>query len=365
MKNFAVICSSLYRGGAERISIYIAEYARDKGYQVFLLTGTRNKIEFDCPKGITRYVLDESEEGEDRFSTGAKKLSRCIKRIRLLIKEEKIDTVLIMGVPLCIYGIPGGFNSNAKVFVSERNDPSHFAGKYVTKVFSRLLMRKADGYIFQTEDAMRFYGRKISKRAEVIPNPLLAEGLMPPTPYSGKRKKSIVSVGRLDKQKNQKMLIDSFHKIAGVFPEYTMTIWGEGSERTNLEKYITELGMDTRIFLPGISNNLFNEIFDAAVFVLTSDFEGMPNALLEAMALGLPCISTDCPCGGPRELIDDGINGYLIPTNNSVALAEKMALLLTNKSISEKFSKEAFRIREKYNYNKIGNQWMNFLQKQG
>lgn len=360
MKKLAVICSSLYRGGAERISIYIAEYAMSKGYQVFLLTGTRNKIEFNCPEGITRYVLGE---GGSHFSTGVKRLFHCIKKMRLLIKEKEIDTVLIMGVPLCIYGIPGGISKKTKIFVSERNDPSHFAGKYMTKILSRFLMRRADGYIFQTAEAMRFYGEKISKRAEVIPNPLLTEGLMPSMPYTGKRKQCIVSVGRLDKQKNQKMLIDAFHKIAEVFPEYTVTIWGEGPERRQLEKYISELGMDTKIFLPGMSDDLFNEIADASLFVLTSDFEGMPNALLEAMALGLPCISTDCPCGGPRELIDDGINGYLIPVNDSMALSEKMNLILTDKNISKNISKEAFRVREKYNYEKIGSHWMNFLQK--
>lgn len=362
MKSLAIICGSLIKGGAERITVYLAEYIQSRGIKTIIVTGGRHELEYECPRNVERYVLAETEEGIRVNKRGVKLLLYQIKRLRQILLIQNIDTMLIMDVPICVYAVPGSWRTGSKFFVSERNAPSHFAGKKITKWISRILMRKAKGFIFQTRGAQEFYGSFVSGKSVVIPNPVSIQN-MPEIPYSGIREKKIVSVARLDKQKNLGLLIDAFFKILEEYPEYQLYIWGEGPERENIENYIRKLGIENSVFLPGLTDNVFKEIYKASVFVLSSDFEGMPNALIEAMALGLPCISTDCPCGGPFELIENGKNGILIPVNKREKLIKSIRYILENEKFAVKMGKEAFKIREKLNFEKICNEWYVFLSK--
>jgi glycosyltransferase involved in cell wall biosynthesis len=147
----------------------------------------------------------------------------------------------------------------------------------------------------------------------IIPNPINPEFNV--KPFSGKRRKIITSVGRLSEQKNQHVLIEAFSRIEKDFPDYELVIYGEGNLRETLENQIKTLKLENKVKLPGVKKNIKNEIYDCSLFVLPSLYEGMPNALMEAMALGLPVISTDCPCGGPRFLIHN-YNGLLVKVNN-------------------------------------------------
>ena len=162
-------------------------------------------------------------------------------------------------------------------------------------------------------------------------------------------------------QKNQKMLIEAFSKIHSNYPEYQLVIYGEGKLRHQLQEQIDLLGLQERISLPGSRSDVLEQIKDASLFVLPSDFEGMPNVLIEAMALGLPCISTDCPCGGPRELIQNGVNGILISVGDVEALACEMSKVLDDSEMSALLGKNAVQIREKLNMEKIGKEWLTFF----
>jgi glycosyltransferase involved in cell wall biosynthesis len=221
-----------------------------------------------------------------------------------------------MGVPGALFDVPACVGLGIKHIISERNDPAHFGGSTITRIVSRLLMRKANGFVFQTKDAQAFYGGEIAKHSVIIPNPLFIGDDYPDTQYVGEREETIVTTGRLNKQKNHPLLIRAFKRIAVEFPEYKLIIYGEGPERQNDEALISELGLQERVLLPGTINDVPAKIYKSSLYVLSSDFEGMPNALMEAMALGLPCISTDCPCGGPRELIYKGYIGMLVPVDD-------------------------------------------------
>ena len=159
------------------------------------------------------------------------------------------------------------------------------------------------------------------------------------------------------------MLIEAFAQLSGEFGDYSLTIWGEGPERANLEELIKELNMQDRIFLPGASDNVLEEIYDEGIFVLSSDFEGMPNALMEAMALGLPCISTDCPCGGPKDLIKNGENGILVPVGNVNHLATAMKELISDNKKAREMEKKAIEIRQYYDTNTTCSTWIAFFEK--
>jgi len=220
-------------------------------------------------------------------------------------------------------------------------------------------MKLADGFVFQTEDAKLFYSKLLKGRGVVIPNPLFVEGM--PEPYLGTREQRIVTAGRLVDQKNQKMLIEAFSIIASDYPNYILDIYGEGPNRSLLQNLILSKQLQDRVFLKGNVPDILERIKKASCFVMSSDFEGMPNALIEAMALGLPCISTDCPCGGPKELISDGLNGMLVKVGNVDNLADCLRRLLSNEKMANEMGSNAVKVREKLDAGKVVNDWNDYF----
>lgn len=348
MQKLGIICGTLSRGGSERVAVNIGEYMKCHGIETYILTAGLAKDEYKIPFGIERIVLS---------NTHNKILSvvNSIIMLRKTIKKYTLDTIIIMGVPLCIYSIPGCVHTGAKIIVSERNDPKHFAGKKIVRIFSRFFMRFSDGFVFQTNEAKEFYNKIRKGRGTVIPNPLMIEQF--PEQYEGCREKIIVNIGRLNQQKNQKMLIQAFSQLEQKYPDYKLIIYGEGDLRGMLEDEIRRYSQKDRILLPGNHNDIYEKIRKASAFVLCSDFEGMPNALIEAMALGIPCISTDCPCGGPREIIKNGVNGILVPVGDVKALKEKIEFIIDNPDISMNYGKNAVSIRKELCMDNIGKLW--------
>ena len=297
----------------------------------------------------------------DNIYLDAKGIYGRIHALRKVIKQREPDVIVSFGTTNAMYDTPACVGLNSKHIVCERNDPAHYAGSLLSKVISRSLMRLADGYVFQTKDAQRFYGGNIAKHSVVIPNPLFNIDKMPVRDDGKVRDKTIVSVGRLNKQKNHPMLVRAFAEIAKKYPDFNLVIYGDGPERKKDEILIRQLGLSDKVELPGTKSNIFALIHNASLFVLSSDFEGMPNALMEAMALGLPCISTDCPCGGPQELIEDGVNGILIPVSGEVELKKAMSFVLQNKDAAEEMGQKAMTIRENYSLDIICQRWYSYF----
>ena len=156
-------------------------------------------------------------------------------------------------------------------------------------------------------------------------------------------------------------MIKAFKKISDKFNDYILVIYGEGQLRSALEKQIKLLGLEKRVFLPGNVNDLLDRVKDAYMFVLPSHYEGMPNALIEAMCIGLPCISTDCPIGGPREIIKDCINGLLVSVNNETELHKSMERLIIDSDLHSAISRNSVYIREELDLTIIGREWQQYL----
>ena len=267
-----------------------------------------------------------------------------------------------MGVPMCIYVMPALKGSKAKIIVSERNDPRNFQGKTITKLVSRYLMSKADGFVFQTNDARDYY-KKYKNKSVVIPNPVADVPVILERLPNEQRDKVIVTAGRLVPQKNHEMLIKAFGKIADRFPQYKLIIYGEGELKEKLQLLTKELGISNRVVFPGSVNDLHERIKNAELFVLSSNFEGMPNALMEAMAMGITCISTNCPCGGPKDLIDNGNNGYLIPVNDIDKCVDIITSVLDDKYEADRIGQNSLKTRDKYCSDVICSEWLNMVTK--
>lgn len=361
MRKLAIICSTLSRGGAERVTVHLANYFASLGIPTVVINSFRylELEEYELNSNVKRLCLSDRPRSVAKRQTVFNYIYSIVK-LRRALKKEKADTVLIMGSPACIYAIPGALGPGRKLIVSERNAPEHFAGNKYVKYASRLLMRLADGLVFQTEDAKDYYRQRGYKEGAVIPNPLPSENL---PIYEGDRECVIVTAGRLEAQKNTAMLIEAFSRIAERYPKYRLVIYGEGRLRGQLQEQIGALHLENQVCLAGNIPDVLEKIKSAGLFVLSSDFEGMPNALIEAMALGLPCISTDCPCGGPRELIEDGVNGLLVPVGDATATAEAIEKLLKDSVYANKLGKSARKIREKLNIERIGQMWVDYISK--
>jgi len=339
-------------GGAQRVCINLINWLQNNNIQVLLLIYSQKET------GGFKYNL----EGINHVYLSEGTLNKIIE-IRKITKDYNPDVFVSFGVPNCLFDIPATIGLNTKIIVCERNDPAHFAGRWVTKVVSRLLMRLADGYVFQTKDAQNFYGGIMAKHSVIIPNPLFLTTEQMDTPLPAVREKTIVTTGRLNQQKNHPLLIRAFNKIREQFPEYKLIIYGEGPERNNDEKLISELGLQDKVLLPGSISDVINTIRTASLFVMSSDFEGMPNSLMEAMAVGLPCISTDCPCGGPNTLIVNNENGILVPVADQKQLEDAIIRVISNPILSSKLSKNALNIYKTHSLNVICKMWMEYFDK--
>ena len=245
------------------------------------------------------------------------------------------------------------FFSKIPLVVSERNDPSIDPASNVKRLLRNVLYCRPNWFVFQTPDAKRYFSKKIQDRSNIVLNPL--SGSIPDC-WLGEREKRIVSVGRLNNQKNFPLLIEAFLLFHKKHPDYILEIYGDGMLEDKLKSYISDCQLEEFVFLKGFIKDVHDRIKKAAMFVMSSDFEGLPNALIEAMALGLPSISTDCPCGGPRMLIKDGVNGRLVSVNNVNELCDAM-LFCAEEEHAEKLSIESRKIRDIVSREKIVSEW--------
>ena len=240
------------------------------------------------------------------------------------------------------------------VVISERANP--FNTKGLLAFLRNKLYKYADGCVFQTKQAQDYYSDILKCKSVVIRNPLAAD-FNPDI----ERKKKIVCTARLSVIKNQQLLIKAFSLIKEKYLDYKVELYGDGPNKDNLQKLICKLNLEKNIYLMGRKKNIIEYIKDASLFVLPSNSEGMPNALLEAMALGIPSIATNCPIGGPADIIDNYNNGILITMNNENELVRAIEKILDDKKFADKISKNATDVVKDFETKKICRIWESYL----
>lgn len=318
----------MQRDGAERVISILADYYCKKGWAVDIITLLNSRCDYDLDENIN--LVPICRENKSYY----KNIIFWISGIRKYAKSKKPERIVSFVARINILTLVACFGLKINIIISERNDPEADGRSYVVKTSSYILYKLAMCVVFQTLWAQSCFPKSIIKKSVVIPNPVKVLTLA-----SSLKNKKIVAVGRLEPQKNHAMLINAFKRIHDLYPDYSLYIYGEGNLRTSLIKQIKFLGLEEYVFLPGNVENIHKKIADAEMFVLSSNYEGLSNALLEAMMMGLPCISTDC--AGSNEVIQNNINGLLTPIGDVHKLAECMKSLINDKELSANISRES------------------------
>lgn len=355
-KKIAFYIGSLTRGGAERVVTNLADFFYQKGYQVFVITKLRAEVEYSLNPGVQRIIADITKE-EERGRL--QNLFLRIAKLRRILKETAPDVVVSFIGKNNLMSVAATRGTGIPVAVSVRSNPAREIGDGWKRKLTFLMFRMAEGVVLQTTEAKAFFPESIQKKAIVLQNSLNPDFLR--DPYTGERRKEIITVGRIDANKNQRMMIEAFVPLAEKFPDWNMVLYGDGPMRSDLEQRVCELQLTDRIIFKGIQENIPEKIEGSSVFVLPSKQEGMPNALIEAMVLGLAVVSTDCPCGGPRDLIIPEENGILIPVDDVNALTESLRRLMLDKTLRNKLSRNAVHVKEKVLPEHINAQWETYL----
>lgn len=337
-------------GGAERVVSELANSFAGQGHDVSIMV-TKNP-ECVYPLDDKVMLVDLSADDHGVFSR--------MRSLRSCIKKNGYDVVVSFLTGTNIETLLATEGLRVPVVISERNNPFVDPKSRISRIMRKLVYGRAAGYVFQTPDAQAFFSKAIQKKSVVIMNPINPQL---PDVYHGEREKRIVNVGRLVPQKNQKMFIDAFREFYKNHPNYIAEIYGEGPLEQELSEYIRAEGIEGTVFLRGFSKDVISEIASASMFVMSSDYEGMSNALIEAVGMGVPCISTDHPIGGARLTIQDGVSGFLVPVGDACTLAEKMTDLADNKDLANNFSKQGVLLRDKLSIQEIAKCWIEYIEK--
>lgn len=352
-KSIVIVGRNLLPGGAERVIVQLANYFVAQNIKTTIITMDIYDVFFEVDKRVTIHKIAQENKSS--------KLRDKIYRYGLLRKKiQEIRPTIVLSLPedVGIYVILALLGTKIPVIVSERNNPWVMPDVKITRFLRRIAYPFAKGIVFQTEMAKSFFSTGIQKKGIVINNPVDLERI--PEKYEGERRKVIVSVGRLASQKNFRLLINAFNEFSENFDDYSLVIYGEGDLRSELEQQIAILGLENKVSLPGATTDVLDRIKDCAMFILSSNYEGMPNVLIEAMCMGMPVISTDCPSGGPRELIKDNFNGCLVPVGNKDKILNAMGKL-TDNNFSKKISNNAYKLRAVLSDKKVFEKWESFL----
>ena len=357
MKNILFITNSLGFGGAEKMLTFVANSLSERGHGVDIVN----------LNGVPGYVNEHKRAVSEGITiTEMSGMSRKdqILKIRKIAKEISADVIIgFTEIPNAMARI-AGFSLGIPSIMSERGDPIRTGvGVGIKNSLVLKLINTSRGGVFQTDGARKFYGRGLQKRGVVIPNPIFITGEVPSVPYE-KREKSVVSVGRLDNfQKRYDVMLDAFKLFSDRHPDYVLKLYGRGSDEDLIKQWVDERDLADKVRFMGLTTQPMQDIAHDGMFLITSDFEGISNSLLEAMAIGLPCVSTDHTPGGARLLITDYENGLLAPIEDASALASAMCEFAENPELAKKCGENARDVVNRFAPERIIDMWESYILK--
>lgn len=354
-------------GGTERVLVNKANYLADHlGQEVHVLIADQQDqpLCYDFSSkviihdmSIRKYLKSKKVIKGFTFLSMTSVLKLVYQR---KINEIQPDVILVLELGYDDFIIPGIKSKAVKI---REIHSSHNAqrtiklksGNYAKQFFLMklyyYLANKYDAVVVLTHQDAK--DRTYFKNKFVIPNCIEINSAIPQLHKSTKA----ISVGRLDKFKNFADQIIVWSSVIKKHPDWTLHIYGDGPERSNLEQLIVKLKLEKHVFLEGITNNVSEKYAASSLFIFTSVAEGFGMVLVEAMQMGVPVISYDCPCG-PSDIITNGEDGFLIPLKGIEELEKKIITLIENDSLREKMGENAKLSSQRYKTNKIMPEWI-------
>lgn len=355
----AFVIPSLGPGGAERVATLLSNYWVGQGHEVTLVTFEMPGSEpfFALEEGVTVRQLAASAASRGLTGRVGSNFAR-VSRLRSLLRELRPEIVVAFMTEANVVALWACQGLGVPVVISERNQPDRPGLGQVHQLARRPSYPLARAMVVQTEAIAAWAEARFRIPVHVIPNPVL---LGP----SGVRRKQgdvhwLISLGRLAHQKGFDVLLRSFAGLASKHPDWRLVIYGEGPDRSALERLRAESGLEERISLPGLTKDSLGALRQASLFALPSRFEGYPNALLEALAVGLPIVATDCP-GGTAEILGDGIHGMLVPPDDVSALTAALDAMMSAPDLREDYASRARPAVAELDIAVVGKRWLEFF----
>lgn len=355
MKKILFITTSICYGGAAKMLVFVAEHLAAKGHQVHiadLQESTDDQRSLNDQ--ITLHNIGRNNRPVGRLEQ--------IRKLNALAGKLKPDVIVSFKYTPNLLAAVVGKLRRIPVIISERGDPGasavkarHFRARLYWKIIN-----SANGAVFQTQGAMKQYCPRLQKAGAVIPNPVFVpEGF---TYHEGEKENSIVTFGRLaNRQKRYDVMLDAFAIFAQDHPEYKLKIYGSGPDEEMIRAWISEKGLQGKALLMGLSKHPMQDIQPDKIFLITSDFEGISNSLLEAMAAGLPVVSTDSTPGGARMVIRPGEDGVIVPCGDAKAIADALAAFADQPEFMSSCAEKAKEVISRYAPELIGDRWEEYI----
>ncbi len=351
MKRYIFFIGTLSGGGAERVVATLASCMAEREMAIEVLTYYDKPISYEISSKVQITVVE-------KLTGKTGKLQNLFEIRKYFKKHAKV--VISFLAPFNMMAIAANIRNGIPMIVADRNDPTKVPSNTILRKVRDFLYMFSDGIVVQTRKNQTYFNNVVQKKSTVIYNPINLGD------YAGAalkcpKEKRFVTAGRLMPQKNQKMMIRAFSKVLERYPDYKLVIYGEGPSREELENLVKELGIEANVSLPGNTTKLHEQMKNAEVFLLSSDYEGMANALIEAMCMGLACISTKV--SGATDLITDHENGILTEVDHQAEFEKAMLELVENPELVEKFAKASVELNEQLELSRIMNQWITFINK--
>lgn len=341
------VTSTLTSGGSERVISLLANHFAEKG----------NNVEVVCLKEpIVFYPLRDDVKISFAEKEVGKSLLSKIKWLRHRVIEEKPDVVVSFMILVYLTTLFSLMGVNVPIVTSERNDPGSFS--WWKRVLRKILLPRATCHVVQTQKIKDYYTEGIKRKTVIIGNPVTNK-VFDVQPVE--KKDVIINVARLFPQKNQQMLIRAFHTIKDQIPTYKLKIFGEGPGRQSLQVTIDSLQLTDKVLLCGRSERVLEEMNSSKIFVLSSNHEGLSNAMIEAICIGLPIVSTKV--SGTEELIENGVNGILTDVGDEKQMAEALLRVAKDDSLRNIMETANRKKAVQFKEDKVLEQWENLLQK--
>lgn len=347
------VLPGLSAGGSERVVSGLANRWAERGWEISVacFEPSTDASYYSYRPDIRLIALGFPSRREPPLRAASAMAGR-IKALRRAMTQISPDLVISFLTRTNVLSVLAATGLGFPVIVSERNNPSLQQFGPVWDWLRRRTYRRAFGLVTMTQGALDFFPPAMRRRGWVVPNPVE----LPDLPSRRPTGRSLVAVGRLVRQKGFDLLLESFARIAPAVPGWTLTIWGEGPDRAALERQRDALGLRDIVRFPGVTERPGEWVAGADIFILSSRYEGWGIVLLEAMAAGIPCVSFDCQWG-PREMIEDGSDGLIVPPEDVGAMAEAIARLIGDRALRERIGEAARLSAQRFAPEKVIARW--------